>query len=473
MDIIIKEEKMIVQSFGGVEGVTGSCHLVKVDKLNILIDCGMFQGVDEEKNYEDFGFDPSSIDYVILTHSHIDHVGRIPLLVKNGFKGKIISTKATYHIARIMLLDAANVMAEEYKTQLKKALRRGTPEDVKPPLYDENDVFYAMEFFKVLLEYDEPFRLSNNIKIVFKNAGHILGSAYIQMYVNLNGRTRKIIFSGDVGNDDKLVIKPIDYPQDGEIVFIESTYGNRNHRPLEDSIDEFKMAIRESFKDGGNIIIPTFALERAQEILFILRKMYDKGELPKCKIFLDSPLAIAATKIFLQFPNQLNGEVLSLIKQGQNPFIFPDVYFTTSVEESRKINDIESGAIILAGSGMCNGGRVKHHLKHNLWKENSSVIFVGYQAAGTLGRQIVDGAKKVKIYGEEIVVKAKIYTINGFSAHADQTGLLKFLKSNQNLESVYLIHGEPEIMVEFKNKIKESLNLNPHIVERGEYIYIS
>lgn len=463
---------MIVQSFGGVEGVTGSCHLVKVGKLNILIDCGMFQGLDEDKNYEGFGFDPAIVDYLILTHSHIDHAGRIPLLAKNGFRGKIISTKPTYHIARIMLLDATNVMAEEYKTQLKKALRRGRPQEVKPPLYDENDVFHAMEFFKVFLDYDEPYPLSKDVKVILRNAGHILGSAYVEMVVNLDGREKRIIFSGDVGTQEKLVIKSIDYPEDGDVVFIESTYGNRDHRPLEESIQEFKTAIVESFKDGGNVVIPTFALERAQEILYILRMMYDKGELPKCKIFLDSPLAISATKIFMQFPQELSGNVLRMISQGHNPFLFPDVHFTQSTEESRKINEIESGAIILAGSGMCNGGRIKHHLKHNLWRENSSVIFVGYQAVGTLGRQIVDGTEKVKIYGEEVAVKAKIYTINGFSAHADQSGLLSFLSSNRSLQSVYLIHGEIEIMKEFKEKIKERLNLNPHIVEKGEYIYL-
>ncbi|MCX7738490.1 MAG: MBL fold metallo-hydrolase [Hydrogenothermaceae bacterium] len=463
---------MIVQSFGGVEGVTGSCHLVKVGKLNILIDCGMFQGLDEDKNYEGFGFDPAIVDYLILTHSHIDHAGRIPLLVKSGFRGKIISTKPTYYIARIMLLDAANIMAEEYKTQLKKAIRRGRPQEVKPPLYDENDVFYAMEFFKAFLDYDEPYALSNDVKVILRNAGHILGSAYAEMVVNLDGREKRIIFSGDVGPQEKLVIKSIDYPEDGNVVFIESTYGNRDHRLLEESIQEFKKAIVESFKDEGNVVIPTFALERTQEILYILRMMYDKGELPKCKIFLDSPLAISATKIFMQFPQELSGDVLRIINQGHNPFLFPDVHFTQSIEESRKINEIESGAIILAGSGMCNGGRIKHHLKHNLWRENSSVIFVGYQAVGTLGRQIVDGAKKVKIYGEEVAVKAKIYTINGFSAHADQSGLLSFLSSNRSLQSVYLIHGEIEIMKEFKEKIKEKLNLNPHIVEKGECIYL-
>ncbi len=463
---------MIVQSFGGVEGVTGSCHLITVDHMKILVDCGMFQGLDEEKNYEPFGFNPKDIDYLILTHAHIDHCGRIPLLVKQGFKGKIISTKATYHVARIMLLDASKVMQEEYKVNYKKALRKGKPEEAKPPLYDEDDVFYAMEFFKVFLDYNQKYKLSKNVEIVFRNAGHILGSAYVEITVKEDGKIKKVIFSGDLGTDDKLVIKQLDYPKSADVLFIESTYGNRNHKPLEETIKEFKKAITDSFKDGGNIVIPTFALERAQEILFILRKMYDNGELPPCKIFLDSPLAISATKLFLQYPEYLSNNVVEYLKKGKNPFVFPWVYFTESVEASKKINDIESGAIILAGSGMCNGGRVKHHLKHNLWRENSSVIFVGYQAKGTLGRQIVDGAKTVKIYGEEIAVKAKIYTINGFSAHADQKTLLKFIKSIKNLQSLFLIHGEVEVMNIFKEKILQETNLKPHVVKERELIYI-
>ncbi len=463
---------MFVKSFGGVEGVTGSCHLVKTNYLNVLIDCGMFQGIDEDKNYEPLPFNPADIDYLILTHAHIDHIGRVPLLVKKGFKGKIICTKPTYHLARIMLLDAAKVMKEEYKVNYKKALRKGKQEEVKPPLYDDDDVFYAMEFFKITLDYHQEYSLSKDVKIIFKNAGHILGSAYLEMYVNEDNKTRKIIFSGDLGTNNKLVIKDIEYPTSADVIFIESTYGNRNHKPLEESINEFKRAIIESFKKGGNIVIPTFALERAQEILFILRKMYDDGELPPCKIFLDSPLAISATKLFLQFPNYLNGEVKEMLKKGKNPFVFPWVNFTESPEESKRINDIESGTIILAGSGMCNGGRIKHHLKHNLWREDSSIIFVGYQAKGTLGRQIVDGAKYVKIYGEEIIVKAKVYTINGFSAHADQNGLLEFIKKITGLESIFIIHGEPEVMEIFKEKIKEETNLNPHIVKKYENIYI-
>ncbi len=464
---------MIVRSFGGVEGVTGSCHLVKVGHLNVLVDCGMFQGIDEDKNYEPFRFNPEDIDYLILTHSHIDHIGRVPLIVKKGFKGKIICTKPTYHLARIMLLDAAKVMKEEYKVNYKKALRKGKPEEVKPTLYDDDDVFYAMEFFKIMLDYDQEYSLSKDIKIVFRNAGHILGSAYLEMYFKEDNKTKKVIFSGDLGTDNKLVIKDIEYPTYADVIFIESTYGNRNHKTLEESINEFKTAIIESFKGGGNIVIPTFALERAQEILFLLRKMYDNGELPQCKIFLDSPLAISATKLFLQFSNHLNGEVKKMLNEGKNPFVFPWVYFTESPEESKRINDIESGAIILAGSGMCNGGRIKHHLKHNLWRENSSIIFIGYQAQETLGRKIVDGAKYIKIYGEDIIVKAKIYTINGFSAHADQNGLLNFIKKTKGLENIFIIHGEPEIMKVFKEKIKEETNLDPHIVERYENIHIT
>ncbi|GAB6071910.1 MBL fold metallo-hydrolase [Venenivibrio stagnispumantis] len=453
-----------VRSFGGVEGVTGSAHLLTIDNINILIDCGMFQGLEEDENYQPFGFIPASVDYLILTHSHIDHIGRIPLLVKQGFKGKIITTKPTYHLSRIMLLDAANVMAEEYKVQYKKALRRGKPEEAKKPLYDEDDVFLAMEFFKILLEYEEPYYITDNIRITFKDAAHILGSAFVEIKI----KDKIIVFSGDLGTKEKLLLNSITYQDKADVVFIESTYGNRKHKSLQESIEEFKNAIIESFKDGGNIVIPTFALERAQEILYLLKMMYEKGELPPCKVFLDSPLAIAATKIFLTFKKYLKKE----LQNKEDLFNFPYLHFTQSVEESRKINDIESGAIILAGSGMCNGGRVKHHLKHNLWRKESSVIFVGYQAKGTLGRQIVDGAKYVKIYGEEIAVNAKIYTINGFSSHADQPTLLEWLSNIKGLEAVNIIHGEKEVMEAFKEKIKEELKLNPHIVLKKETVYI-
>ena len=466
-------QKVVVRSFGAAETVTGSCHLIEIGKLKILVDCGMFQGHDEDKNYEDFGFNPSDIDYLIVTHAHIDHIGRIPLLVKKGFRGRIISTAPTKHIARIMLLDASKVMEEEYRVLYRKALRRGHPEEVLPPLYDEDDVYDAMEHFKITLDYHQPYEITDYLVITFKNAGHILGSAYLEIKLKINGRWKKLIFSGDLGMKERLIIKPLEFSNDGQIIFTESTYGNRKHKSLKETINEFRQAIEESFKNGGNIVIPTFALERAQEILYVLRHMYDRGELPKCKVFLDSPLAISATKIFLQFPEYFNEATKKMVREGKNPFIFPYVHFTTTVEESKIINSIDSGAIILAGSGMCTGGRIKHHLKHNLWRPESSVIFVGYQAKGTLGRSIVDGAKMVKIYGEEIAVKSKIYTINGFSSHADQPVLLDWIDNFENKEVVYIIHGEPEVMEVFKEKLETELSIKTHIVEKGEPIYIT
>jgi metallo-beta-lactamase family protein len=463
---------VLVRSFGAAETVTGSCHLLTVGKLNILIDCGMFQGENEELNYEPFEFDPKKIDYLILTHAHIDHCGRIPKLYRAGFRGKIISTLPTKRIARIMLLDSAKVMLEEYKTEYKKALRRGKPEEVRPPLYYEDDVYDAMELFKVQLEYGQTIKLDNNVSLTFKNAGHILGSAFAVFDIDDNGTNKRIVFSGDLGLKEKLIINPLEDEKYADAVFTESTYGNRNHKTLEESIKEFEEAIITSFKDGGNVVIPTFALERSQEILYILRKMYNQGKLPECKVFLDSPLAISATRIFLQFPEYFNEEVKQLIKKGENPFIFPYVQFSETVEESKKINEIKNGAIILAGSGMCTGGRIKHHLKHNLWRQESSVIFVGYQTKGTLGRAIIDGAKTVKIYGEEIAVKAKIYTINGFSSHADQKTLLSWLQNIKNLKNVFIIHGDKEVMQIFKEKIDNQLNVKSHIVKRGEGIHI-
>ena len=463
---------IVVRSFGAAETVTGSCHLLEVNGKKVLIDCGLFQGEDEERNYEPFGFNPKEIDYLIVTHSHLDHIGRIPLLVKRGFKGKIVSTKPTKYISRIMLLDAVKVMEEDYKTRLRKARRRGQAHLVKPPLYDEDDVYDAIELFQILLPYGKTVELFKGFRLTFHNAGHILGSAFVEIEIDTPKGVRRLIFSGDLGMKERLIIPPLEFYEKGNYIFTESTYGNRKHRGLKETIEEFKEAILETFNRGGNVVIPTFALERAQEILYVLREFYESGELPPCRVFLDSPLAIAATRLFLNFPSYLNEETRKMVESGKNPFWFPYVEFTQTVEESKKINDIRSHAIILAGSGMCTGGRVLHHLKHNLWREESSVIFVGYQVKGTLGREIIEGAKMVKIYGEDIAVKAKIYTINGFSSHADQPTLLEWLSNFKNRKGIFIIHGEKPVMEVFKRAIENTLGDIPKIVKFGEPIFL-
>lgn len=463
---------MKITSFGGARGVTGSCHLLEVDNIKILIDCGLFQGNAEERNHQPFGFDPHKVDYLILTHPHIDHIGRVPLLVKQGFRGRIITTHPTCEIARIMLLDSANVMREEHKSQYIKAMRRGEAETVRPPLYEEDDVREAMQYFDVLLNYHETYEVSGNVHLTFYNAGHILGSAFVKLVIKEQGQIKTLVFSGDLGKDDRLIIEPLEYIEKGEYVYIESTYGNREHKTFEQSFAEFKGAIIESFEKGGNILIPTFALERTQEVLFMLRMMYEAGELPPAQIFLDSPLAISATKLFLQFPEYLNEETRDMVISGQNPFLFPGVKYSQTGEDSQQINKIRKGAIILAGSGMCTGGRIKHHLLHNLWRPESSVIFVGYQVPGTLGRLLVDGSRGVHIYGEDVAVKANIYTINGFSSHSDQTSLIRWLKNYKDLSKVFLIHGEPDVQEIFKQKIQEDLKITAHISEKGEAVFL-
>ncbi|NPA39080.1 MAG: MBL fold metallo-hydrolase [Thermodesulfobacteria bacterium] len=439
--------------FGGAQTVTGSCFLLDIRGTKILIDCGMFQGLDHDKNYQKFPFNPEEVSYLLLTHAHIDHCGRIPLLVKEGFKGDIICTKPTAQIAKIMLLDAAKVMKEHYKTLYRKAIRKGK-ELPPPPLYDTYDVIKSFCHFRMLVYYDTPVLLKEDIKITFRNAGHILGSAFIE--IEDLKENKKLVFSGDLGNKDKPIIKQPELPKDADFVFMETTYGDRNHKSFEESKKELLEAIVETFDRGGNVLIPSFALERAQEILFILREFYEEGKLPKCHVFLDSPLAIKATQIFKDNPEFYDEETFEIFVH-EDPFDFPYLEFTEDVEESKTINNFKSNAIIIAGNGTVSGGRILHHLKNNLWRPECSLVFVGFQPKGTLGRNIVNGAKKVHLFGEEIPVKAKVYTINGFSSHADQSELLHWLSSFPKVKTLHLIHGEPEKMEVFEKVVREKL----------------
>lgn len=448
---------------GAAKTVTGSCHLIEAKGIRLLVDCGMFQGEDEERNYEPFPFDPSGIDFIILTHAHIDHCGRIPLLVKEGFRGRILCTKPTAQISRIMLLDAAKVMRETYRNRLRKAERLG--EIVNPPIYEELDVLESLDRFShPYLEYDRWYDLSPGIRFRLRDAGHILGSSFVEF--DIEGK--RLTFSGDLGNRGKPIVRDPTPPDRADAVFIETTYGDRNHKSFRESKEEFEDAVLRTLYSGGNVLIPSYALERAQDILFVLRDMYDRSVLPECQVFLDSPLAISATKIFLQNPEFFDRETYKVFKEG-DPFSFPYLRFTRDVEDSKKINDVKSGAVIIAGSGMLTGGRILHHLKHNLWREECSLIFVGYQPRGTLGRRIIEGAQKVKVLGEEIAVKAQVYTINGFSSHADQRELTEWI-SCAGKPKVFLVHGEEDKMKVFSNHIREMLSLESYAPTFGETI---
>ena len=456
-----------VTSYGAAQTVTGSCHLVKIASLRILIDCGMFQGEGgHKKNYDAFGFDPSKIDYLILTHAHLDHIGRVPKLIKEGFHGKIIATKPTKDIAKIMLLDSAKILKEEYKTLRRKAKRRGEEALIFEPLYSEANVKELFSKKWKTLDYFQEHKLGHHIVVTLGNAGHILGSAFVMINYMQENKSKRIVFSGDIGSPKRLIIDGADNVAKADSLFIESTYGDRNHKPLEESIKEFKDAVITTIKKRGNVIIPSFALERTQEILWLLNEMYDEGALKNCRIFLDSPLAIKATKLYNKYPINLIDAVEERASR-QAPFSFSWLEATQSKDESIMINKVKERAIIIAGAGMCNGGRIMQHLKHRLWNSENAIIFVGYQVEGTLGRRIVDREKSIKIYGEEIVCKASVYTINGFSAHADQNDLIEWISPIKNLQNLYLIHGETSKMDILAKEIKQRLNIDAQRMEFG------
>ena len=437
---------------GAAETVTGSCHLVETNGLKILLDCGLFQGRREieERNWAEFPFDPATIDYVLLSHAHLDHVGRIPLLVKKGFQGEVITTPPTAAIAKVILMDSAHLQEEEAAYHARKAQRRG--EEARPPLYDVGDALDALEVFNRRIPYEKPFELENGVEAVFHDAGHVLGSATIELHSE--GKT--LLFSGDLGNRHRPIVRDPAAPPDADVVLIESTYGNRTHRTIDDSVTELKDAVNTVIGRGGNLLIPSFALERTQEILYELFLMWQRKELPNCKIFLDSPLAIATTRIFAKFPGYFDEEGKKVFAHNPDPFNFPPLRYTQTTEESKRINNLPEGNIIIAGSGMCTGGRIVHHLRHNLWREESGVIFVGYQARGTLGRQIVEGAEQVHVLGEPVAVRAQIWTVNGFSAHADQPILLNWL-TKTNAGQIFLVHGEEESLVGFQEAIQQKI----------------
>lgn len=448
---------MKISFHGATEDVTGSCHLLQVGKKKVLIDCGMFQGdrETEAENKKPFGFEPAEIDFLLLTHAHLDHCGRVPLLVKQGFQGEIITTFATLELARVIMLDAAHLNEEEVRRKNRKRQRKAKSKLL--PLFDTEDALHALDYFNRRAIYDQPLQIAKGIKATFIDAGHILGSASIFLELEEENQYRTVLFSGDLGLEGRPILRDPTPPPHADVVVMETTYGDRPHKELEPSIEEFYQALEETMARGGNAIIPTFALERAQELLYYLHEAWKSKRLPRgLQLFLDSPMAISATQIFARHPECYDAEIQQLFQEGHDPFDFPTLHFTRDTQESIALNAIQSGAVIMAGSGMCTGGRVTHHLKKNIWRKECSIIFVGYAAKGTLARRIVDGAKTVKIFGEEMTVNAQIYTIGGFSAHAGQTELLAWHHSINKPEITYLVHGEIEAMQAFSGLLKDT-----------------
>jgi len=450
---------MKISFHGADQGVTGSCHLVECAGKRILIDCGMYQGGREivEENAEPFGFDPPDIDFLLLTHAHLDHCGRIPLLAKRGFSGEIITTEATVELARLIMLDAAGLQEEETRYQLRKSKRRSKRKPATEPLYNTLDALNSLERFGRRATYAQALQVAPGIRATFLDAGHILGSASIFLELEENGHQHRLLFSGDLGYSGRAILRDPTTPPEVDTVVMETTYGDRLHKQLQPSIDELYDVINETIGRGGNVIIPTFALERAQEVLYYLREGVATKRLEHyTNVFLDSPMAISATQIFARHPECFDTNTSILSHDGGDPFSLPGLHFTRETAESMAVNQVEGGAVIMAGSGMCTGGRVRHHLKHNLWGKRNSIVFVGFAAQGTLARNIIDGAKRVKIYGEDIAVKADIHTIGGFSAHADQAELLAWHQKTGNPKTTFLVHGEEESMQVFAKKLKNT-----------------
>ena len=452
---------MKVTFLGAAKTVTGSCHVVETDTARFAVDCGMHQGnsVIEERNESAELYRPGDINFFLVTHAHIDHSGLLPRMVKDGFKGPIYCTEPTAELLGIMLLDSAHIQEMEAEWATRKQKRRGG----KPvePLYTAEDAAKAVKLLTPIT-YDTAFEPAEGVQVTYKNAGHILGAAFLELVVAKHGDTYKLLFSGDLGRPDALIVEDAEIPKiKPDYLFLESTYGDRDHKNETTSLDELAQAIEYSHSRGEKVIIPAFAVERTQEILFSLHKLHKLGKVPKnMPVYVDSPLAIKATEIFRKFPQYYDEEARAIVDAGEDPFYLPGLVFTPSTQESQAINAAHGSAIIISASGMANAGRIKHHLRHNLWRPGASIVFVGYQAMGTPGRKLVDGAKSLRLLGEDTSVAAKIFTIGGFSGHAGQSQLLSWVESfsHPNM-TVVLVHGEEKAQTILSQLIEERFSL--------------
>jgi len=460
---------MHIEFYGATSGITGSCHILRANGHLVLLDCGLLQGRREveAKNREPFPFSPDEISAVVLSHGHIDHSGRLPLLVKQGYRGPIHAHNASVDLCEILLEDSASL--QERDAQYENKWRKRKKKPPIEPLYSIEDARKALAKF-VGMRYREKKEILPGISIRFQDAGHIMGSCSVEVWLNENGVQRKIVFSGDLGQYDTPILNDPAVIREADHVLIESTYGNRRHRDRQMTVDEIGEIISTASHQHGNLLIPAFAVGRSQEILYFLGKYYDEWGLDRWEVFLDSPMAIKASKVYWDYPHLYDEEATRLRRDVDEMPPFKALHLTTSVQESMAINNIKSGAIIIAGSGMCTGGRIVHHLKRNIAREGMHVMIVGYQVQGTLGRKLVDGDEQVKIHGDYYPVRAQVHTVGGLSAHADVDDLSRWMGNFSNDPAVHVVHGEAQSKQDFRDRLEGELGFRADVPEMGEIL---
>lgn len=464
---------MKIKFLGAAKIVTGSCYMIDTGKVKFLVDCGMFQGARriKERNYDNFPFEPAEISFVILTHAHIDHSGLIPKLYKHGFNGKVITTKATVDLCSVILPDSGYIQEMEVERKNRKNRRAG--HILLEPIYTAEDARKCLQFFHGI-EYDELLEIQKGITLRLRDAGHILGSAIVELWISEGDKSIKIVFSGDLGNTGRVTVDDPSTIESADYLVVESTYGDRSHIVSASRRQLLGDLVQETFKNGGNVVIPAFAIERTQDLLYNLHLLIQEGKIKGPDIYIDSPLAIAVTEVFCENQHLFNREKIKLESFGNQecPLYLPGLQFSRTAEESIAINKIKTGAVIISASGMADAGRIRHHLKHNLWRPESTIIFVGYQAPGTLGRRLIDGTKKVRIHGEQINVKARIVNLEGLSAHADQKGIIEWISSfKRKPEKIFVTHGEPrssEVLARLLEDTFQSQAINPEYLDEFE-----
>jgi metallo-beta-lactamase family protein len=459
-------------TFHGAAGeVTGSCHLVEAAGKRLLLDCGLIQGSakDEKRNHEPFPFDPKSIDAVVLSHAHIDHSGRIPLLIKQGFRGKILTHAASIDLCRIMLKDSGFLQEKDAEWENRKRERKGLK--LVSPLYTAKEAEIAIDSFAAL-EYRKPIQLAPNLELCLYDAGHILGSAIVSLTETQNGSRTRLVFSGDLGQRGAPILRDPAIVTEADVLLMESTYGDRCHKSLDDTRAEIADVLCETNARDGKILIPAFAVGRTQDLLYMFARHFEQWGVDKWQIFLDSPLAISATEIYEKHHRIYDKEASAFYGKEGFRDVLPNLRYVHSAEESIQLNQIQSGAIIIAGSGMCTGGRIRHHLKHNVWRQNTHIMIVGFQVRGTTGRALVDGANYIRLWGETIKVAAQVHTIGGMSAHADQADLLDWYDHFKALPETYLVHGEEEAQETLKEVIEDKYTKKINIARLGQQVEI-